>query len=255
MCGVRSPMEQRQGHPHPPGDWRPYSKQALSQGPPCQAAGGFGARSERKPEASCCKSAIPPDDGDRLERRSSDRHRPHSGRNSRASFRPIAPSPEGNGAPTTARASSASPSLFRVPAIGRDGAGSFAAVGRDAGVNTGAPRRIRVLMPGRVRRRTRAWAFLPVGPEPRRTLGRRARIRHHQHATVRSTEEVLGYRRRDAPRLSEQSRPGRSAVVHQVDPEPELLARLIRRGVRGPIAAITPSMRTGTFVALTVPQA
>ena len=40
----------------------------------------------------------------------------------------MAPSPKGNGAATTARATSVSPSLFRVPAMGRNGAGSFAAL-------------------------------------------------------------------------------------------------------------------------------
>ncbi len=66
------------------------------------------------------------------------------------------------------------------PALGRDGAGSFAAVDRDAGANTGAPRRIRVVMPGRVRRRTREWAFLPPqgrwdGAAPASTRRRRNR--------------------------------------------------------------------------------
>ena len=51
----------------------------------------------------------------------------------------MASSPKGNGAATTARATSASPSLFQVPATRRNGAGSFAAVGRDAGLKTGAP--------------------------------------------------------------------------------------------------------------------
>ena len=110
----------------------------------------------------------------RSERRSSDRHRPRSGRNSRASFRRMAPSPKGSGAATTARATSASPSLFRVPATGRNGAGSFAAARRDAGVKpppgelADAPHRIRIFMPGwRAARERRSSDRHPRSAGPR----------------------------------------------------------------------------------------
>ena len=64
-------------------------------------------RIRRGAPASCGENATPPDDGDGEERRSSDRHRPRSGRNSWASVSPDDAPVKGNGATTTARAYSA----------------------------------------------------------------------------------------------------------------------------------------------------
>ncbi len=129
-------------------------------------------RAACRPEASCCENATRPTTGTARSARSagqssrwgpSDRHRPRSGRNSWASFRRMAPPSKGMARRQRRAATPLSPSLFRVPAMGRNSAGSFAACGRDAGLKTGAPGPLCILMPGGLRRRTRAWVLLPVG--------------------------------------------------------------------------------------------
>ena len=123
----------------------------------------------------------PPDEEDGKERRSSDRHRPRSGRNSWASLRRMAPPSKGMARRQRRARTPLSPSSFRVPAMWRDGAGSFAACGRDAGLKTGAPRswHLGIFMPGGVRKRTRAWAFaVKTQPEGRKRLGTPTSGRH-----------------------------------------------------------------------------
>ena len=163
-------------------------------------------RVERRPGAPpvAVKMHNPPDEEDGKERRSSDRHRPRSGRNSWASLRRMAPPSKGMARRQRRARTPLSPSSFRVPAMWRDGAGSFAACGRDAGLKTGAPRswHLGIFMPGGVRKRTRAWAFaVKMQPEGRERLGTPTSGRHaaRRAATTYRPRDQMALAARVAP--------------------------------------------------------
>ena len=183
-------------------------------------------RIRRGAPASCCENATPPDDGDGEERRSSDRHRPRSGRNSWASFCRMAPPSKGMARRQLRARTPLSPSSFRVRAMGRDSTGSFAACGRDAGLKTGAPRswHLGVFMPGGARRRARAWVFLPVGVSDR-------------HAARRAAGDVSLF----APRDAGQAHPLCSGRLRRREPSRRSASRRARCGApRVPAEAGVP---------------